>query len=69
MSSSSKQSKYSKERHRKFIAIVEADVKANPTMKYQEDAAKELCWKGVKDDPEKQRQMMLEFPTKEASQK
>ena len=37
-------------------------------MKYQEDAAKEQ-WKGVKDDPEKQRQMMLEFPTKEASQK
>ena len=52
MFSSSKQSKASKEGHQKFSA------KANPTMKYQEDAAKEL-WKSVKDDPEQQKQMML----------
>ena len=42
MSSSSKQSKSSKEGHWKFRAFVEAHVKANPTIEYQEDAAKEL---------------------------
>lgn len=42
MSSSSKQSKSSKEGHWKFRALVEAHVKANPTIEYQEDAAEEL---------------------------
>ena len=45
MFSSSKQSKASKEGHRKFSVFVEAH--ANPTMKYKEDAAKEL-WKTEK---------------------
>ena len=68
MSSSSKQSKASKEGHRKFRAFVEAHAKAIPIIKNIK-RMQQKNWKGVKDEPEKQKKMMLEFCSKGASQK
>ena len=61
-------SKASKEGWFKYKVFLNAYSKANPGLKRatQIENAQEL-WNGVKDDPERKKQMMVEFRAKEAS--